>query len=425
MSPLSLKVALLQRSPCNGASVDAEVKEVLREIGTLKDQGVSLVVLPELWPRGPISSRASEAFDKSPEILFKLEALVSGLDGVAVMCGLPERVEVDGEKRLFNSSFFISRQSPPAIYRKIHLFPPFGEDKVFEPGGGPRPIWYSVAGVELGIGPTICFDLRFPELFRQYAIEGCILLVCHALWPKERIGHFSTLLRARAIENQCFCIGVNAAGSGFGGRSMVVGPDGHIVAQAGEEKETVVCELDLEAIGEWRGKFLTARPRQWLESASHKILTLEALREEVRRRKPLGQQCVFTNGCFDILHAGHVAYLEEARRQGDFLVLGMNSDASIKAIKGPLRPINPEAMRAAVVAGLESVDYVVLFDDPTPIKLIEALLPDVLVKGEDWAEDEIVGAKTVKAHGGRVVRIPFVHDISTTKIIGNIIKGHS
>ena len=425
LSPFTLKVALLQRTPCDGASVDREVKEVLRLIESLKDKGVSIVVLPELWPSGPISTSNSNVFDKTPEILFKLEAVVSGMDGTAIMCGLPERVELEGENRQYNSAFFISRQSTPLAYRKIHLFPPFGEEKVFSPGKSPLPVWYRVKGVELGIGPAICFDLRFPELFRHYATEGCKLLVCHALWPEERIEHFITLLRARAIENQCFSIGVNAAGKGFGGMSTVFGPGGELVAQAGRGKETLLCEFDLGKIDEWRNRFLTARPQKWHKGANQKIMTLDAMEEVVKRRKALGQRCVFTNGCFDILHAGHVAYLEEARRQGDFLVLAINSDVSIRAIKGPLRPINPETMRATVVAGLESVDYVVVFDEPTPIKLIETLLPDVLVKGEDWGEDEIVGAKTVKAHGGRVVRIPFVHDVSTTKIIGRIIKGHS
>ena len=139
-----------------------------------------------------------------------------------------------------------------------------------------------------------------------------------------------------------------------------------------------------------------------------------------KARRDAGQRMVFTNGCFDILHAGHVSYLKEARRQGDFLVVGLNSDSSIREIKGPSRPVNSEEMRAAVLSGLGCVDYVTLFSDSTPERLIASILPDVLVKGADWAEDEIVGADIVKANGGWVVRIPFIHDTSTTETINKI-----
>jgi rfaE bifunctional protein nucleotidyltransferase chain/domain len=126
---------------------------------------------------------------------------------------------------------------------------------------------------------------------------------------------------------------------------------------------------------------------------------------------------VFTNGCFDLLHAGHVSYLESARHLGDYLVVGLNSDKSVREIKGPERPINTEAMRAHVLAGLAAVDYVVIFNDPTPLNLIQIIVPNILVKGADWEEKDIVGAETVKNVGGHVVRIPFVHDISTSRIL--------
>jgi rfaE bifunctional protein nucleotidyltransferase chain/domain len=128
----------------------------------------------------------------------------------------------------------------------------------------------------------------------------------------------------------------------------------------------------------------------------------------------------FTNGCFDILHSGHVAYLEKARRTADCLVVGLNSDSSVQAIKGADRPVNPENERARVLAGLACVDYVVTFDDETPQNLITAILPDVLVKGADWDESEIVGAPEVKTAGEKVVRIAFERDISTTKVIQRI-----
>ncbi|WP_041435053.1 D-glycero-beta-D-manno-heptose 1-phosphate adenylyltransferase [Thermodesulfatator indicus] len=155
------------------------------------------------------------------------------------------------------------------------------------------------------------------------------------------------------------------------------------------------------------------------------MLPLEELCQRVRRRKALGQKLVFTNGCFDLLHAGHVSYLARAREAGDFLVIGLNSDASVKRIKGPERPINPQENRAKVLAALSVVDYVVFFDEDTPEKLIKTLRPDILVKGADWPEEKIVGASFVKSYGGKVLRIPFEHEISTTKIIEKIRKNEA
>lgn len=132
------------------------------------------------------------------------------------------------------------------------------------------------------------------------------------------------------------------------------------------------------------------------------------------------KKIVFTNGCFDILHAGHVRYLKKARSMGDFLVIGLNSDKSIKRIKGKSRPIVPEGERAEVLSGLESVDMIVLFNDDTPIKLIESIKPDILAKGSDWAKGKIVGEDFVKSEGGRVARVRLVKGKSTTNIINKI-----
>ena len=131
---------------------------------------------------------------------------------------------------------------------------------------------------------------------------------------------------------------------------------------------------------------------------------------------------VFTNGCFDLLHPGHIQSLERARSMGDALVVGVNSDRSVREMKGPGRPLVSEAERAEVLAALEAVDWVVIFDDPTPRRLIAAVLPDVLVKGGDWGEDEIVGREEVEAAGGEVVRIPVEPGYSTTEIIQRIHK---
>ena len=133
-----------------------------------------------------------------------------------------------------------------------------------------------------------------------------------------------------------------------------------------------------------------------------------------------GRRVAFTNGCFDILHAGHVRYLTAARATADMLVVGLNSDVSVRVIKGHLRPINPEALRAEVLAGLTCVDLVVMFDAPDPLELIRRLRPDVLVKGADWPEDRIVGADVVKGQGGRVVRVDLVADMSTSALIRTI-----
>ena len=132
---------------------------------------------------------------------------------------------------------------------------------------------------------------------------------------------------------------------------------------------------------------------------------------------------VFTNGVFDLLHRGHAEYLEEARALGQRLVVGINSDASVSRIKGPSRPIVPEAERAELVGALECVDLTVVFGDDTPLRLIEAVAPDVLVKGADWAAGEIVGSEFVEARGGRVVRIAVREGLSTSAIIERILSG--
>jgi rfaE bifunctional protein nucleotidyltransferase chain/domain len=139
--------------------------------------------------------------------------------------------------------------------------------------------------------------------------------------------------------------------------------------------------------------------------------------EKVRGKKKI----VFTNGCFDILHAGHADYLNRAKSLGDILVVGINSDASVRRIKGEKRPILPQQMRAYLLDNLKPVDYVVIFEEDTPLELIKAIKPDVLVKGADWDLERIVGADFVLSYGGRVERIPFSFDISTSKVIERVL----
>ncbi len=153
----------------------------------------------------------------------------------------------------------------------------------------------------------------------------------------------------------------------------------------------------------------------------NKIVSLENLIPILDDARNAGQKVVFTNGCFDILHVGHVRYLAAARRAGDLLVVGLNSDRSVQSIKGSKRPIIIQDQRAEVLAGLGCVDFVVLFDESDPLVLIQALNPNVLVKGEDWTEDRIIGTDHVKSKGGQVVRIRFTDDMSTSGIIDRII----
>ena len=153
-----------------------------------------------------------------------------------------------------------------------------------------------------------------------------------------------------------------------------------------------------------------------------KIITAEKLIPRLNALRESGRKIVFTNGCFDILHVGHIRYLASARSEGDLLVIGLNSDVSVRKIKGENRPIIAQNQRAEILAGLSVVDYVVLFDEPDPMALIEKLIPDVLVKGEDWTEDDIVGGHFVKSKGGRIVRVEFVEETSTSGIIERIVK---
>lgn len=151
---------------------------------------------------------------------------------------------------------------------------------------------------------------------------------------------------------------------------------------------------------------------------SRKILSQEQAVDLVRAAQASGKKVVFTNGCFDLLHAGHVDLLNRARSLGDLLILGLNSDEGVRAQnKGPERPIVPQAQRAAVVAGLEAVDAVVFFGETTPALLIEAIAPDVLVKGGDWPEEKIVGAAFVRSRGGQVFSLPLVPGLSTTSLV--------
>ena len=156
------------------------------------------------------------------------------------------------------------------------------------------------------------------------------------------------------------------------------------------------------------------------DGARRPLMTRAEAASFAAARRATGDRVVFTNGVFDLIHPGHLRYLQHARSLGDLLIIGLNSDASVRRNKGDGRPINPEAERAEVLAALACVDAVVLFDEDTPADIIRAIQPDILVKGADWPADQIVGRDTVEASGGRVVRVPVEQGYSTTAIIDRI-----
>jgi len=153
-----------------------------------------------------------------------------------------------------------------------------------------------------------------------------------------------------------------------------------------------------------------------------KIKAKDELKNILEGLKRRGKGIVFTNGCFDILHIGHIRCLEEAKKKGDILIVALNSDRSIRSLKGPSRPFTPEAERAEVLSALACVDYVVIFDEPDPLELISSLKPNILVKGGDWTPETTIGREVVEGMGGKVVIIPQVRGVSTSAIVDRIAK---
>ncbi len=328
-----------------------------------------------------------------------------------ILLGAPH---FQGEK-IYNAYYAITSENFQIVAEKELLFPGLDDVSGFSKGERRRLLYFDHSKW----GMVICFELRSPESVRSLLREGIDGIIVPALWPKTRLEHFKILLKARAIENQIFVIAINGVGKvgdfPLGGNSCIIDPYGSELLSLNEDE--AIGEIKLEL------KFPSLPyPLRTPLFKTPKLKSLEELLEIVEKRRKKGQTMVFTNGCFDILHAGHVDYLQKARRLGDFLVVGLNSDLSISKIKGPLRPVNTQELRVEVLSSLECVDYLVLFDEETPEHLIKILKPDILVKGADWKEEEIVGANFVKSYGGKVVRIDFTFDISTTKIIEKIKK---
>lgn len=155
-----------------------------------------------------------------------------------------------------------------------------------------------------------------------------------------------------------------------------------------------------------------------------KILNRKTLKEKLDTLKKQGKKIAFTNGCFDILHVGHVRYLKEAKKTADILVLALNSDSSVRQIKGEKRPLVPQEERAEIIAALEFIDFVTIFDEETPLELIKLLKPDVLIKGGDWPEDKVVGREEIRRWGGKLTLIPEIIGKSTTNIVEKIRKAY-
>lgn len=402
------------------AEPEANMAAVRDGLARLAPAGPGIIVLPELWSCGFAYERLQHFALQTGEMLDEMQRL-AGQYSIYLAGSLPEEVLTEIDSNIYNTLYIVGPEGVVGSIRKQHLFAPMAEDRHFNPGNNPQP-------VDTGLGPVaglVCYDLRFPELARLQAGMGAELLVVSSQWPAARREHWRTLAIARAIENQIYVVACNRCGvtgkTEFGGHSLVIGPDGTIIAEAGAETNEVWVGIDPAGMQELRQRFNTVGPAPYRFYGQNKILALEELAELTARYRGVGRKVVFTNGCFDILHQGHVAYLEQARGQGDCLIVGVNSDASVRSLgKGDDRPVNHEQSRARILAALGCVDHVVIFSEETPLRLITTLMPDVLAKGGDWPVEKIVGAPEVLAAGGRVLSIPLVENYSTTSLLEKI-----
>lgn len=414
-----MKVGIVQFQIEPG-EINSNLEKALEKLSVLREMGVRLAVLPEMWATGFVWDKLPFLASQMPGILSALHQ-AAGLNEMTVIGSLPE----EDRGKIYNTAWVIDgRSGVIGRYRKIHPFPLTGEDRYFTPGNT-LPVFKTCFGQ---IGIITCYDLRFPELCRSLSQNGARLLLVCAEWPLVRSAHWHSLTLARAIENQCFLIAANCCGSDgdmvFAGDSRIIGPDGSLLFRAAEQECVGAADIDLDYVQEIRSRFDTTWAR--LPSPApvrDKILSADSALKLVTTIKKSGKKVVFTNGCFDILHIGHVRYLEQARSLGDFLIVAMNSDESVKSIKGPERPVNNEKDRAEVLAALNFVNAVVLFSEETPYQLIDQLRPDILVKGSDWEEKDIVGGDLVKSYGGSVERIELVEGASTTSLIEKIRTG--
>ncbi|MCW5212169.1 D-glycero-beta-D-manno-heptose 1-phosphate adenylyltransferase [Desulfobulbus sp. TB] len=410
------QVACLQM-PLQQGTIDANFQTLQKMLATACFSADTLVVLPELWATGFDYANIASLAEQTPQLLKKLQQ-EAAQNKVWLAGSLLEKQPTGA---IYNSLFVVGPDGLAGCYQKQHLFRLWQEDQYLTAGKVAQVIQTPFGP----IGALVCYDLRFPELSRQQIFSGCKLLVVSAQWPGVRLDHWRTLLQARAIENQVVVAACNGSGrvpvGDLAGHSMIISPLGEVLAEADKQPAVIRAELEAADVEAARSRFCSVAEHPWYGQDSDKVVTSEILLERIRQMRIQGSKIVFTNGCFDLLHSGHVSYLEEARRCGDCLVVGLNSDRSVQALKGPLRPINSELERTRILAALGCVDFVVLFDEDTPLRLIAELLPDVLVKGADWPEEQIVGADEVRFAGGKIERIPLTSQTSTTKIINKIL----
>jgi rfaE bifunctional protein nucleotidyltransferase chain/domain len=397
----------------------ASLQQMLADINPAAN---TLIVLPELWATGLDYLNCLELAGETPALIEELRLIAATKEYIFIGSFL-ESPENGGSKP-WNTSFIVDGNGIVGKYRKQYLFALWKEDQFFTAGNRPEPI---PVGTDI-IGPLICYDLRFAELAKKHTFKGASILVVSAQWPEVRVDHWRILLQARAIENQAFVIGANGCGQVgdyvLAGHSMIIAPDGEIIAEAGRETECLQYSLpkNEKRVEKARERFFSSGERPWLIINKDKICSLSHLLDRIREIKRQGSRIVFTNGCFDLIHPGHADYLEQARSYGDLLIVGLNSDRSVRSLKGENRPVNIEQDRARVLAALGCVDFVTVFDEDTPLNLIKEIMPDILVKGADWPEEQIVGAAEVKEAGGRVERIIFKHKCSTTALIKKVSK---
>ncbi len=410
------QVACMQL-PLQQGDVDGNLETLRRMLATACFPANTLIALPELWATGFEYADIQNLAEQTPKILAELQK--EAAQSRIWFAGSLLDKQPTGE--IYNSFFVVGPEGLAGCYQKQHLFRLWQEDQYFAAGKEAQVIQTPFGP----IGALVCYDLRFPELSQQQFFSGCKLLVVSAQWPKVRADHWKILLQARAVENQAVVVACNGSGrlavGELAGHSMIISPSGEVLAQADDQPAVITIELEVADVATARSRFCSVAERPWYGRDKSKIIDQGILLKRLAPMRAQGSKIVFTNGCFDLLHAGHVSYLEEARRCGDCLVVGLNSDRSVQALKGPSRPVNSELDRARVLAALGCVDFVVLFDEDTPLSLIAELLPDVLVKGADWPEEQIAGGAEVKAAGGTIKRIAFTCQISTTHIIDKII----
>jgi len=396
--------------------IHRNLEQVKKGLAKLDPSPQSLILLPEMWATGFVYEQLDTLSDAIPDLLAELENLASSYK-IILAGSLPHKPEQEESKKepLYNTLFFSGTGTAGSHgISKQHLFSFWKEDLWFQAGNSPAPV--ALPGGDL-LGGLVCYDLRFPEAARLQCRQGAEILVMSAEWPLARIGQWKILLQARAIENQAFVVAANSCGDWdglqMGGHSLIVAPDGEILAEAGEAEESCLLPLKREVQKELRERFNSVAPSPWSFEDSEKVLSLDSLTEIVIRRRSAGQKIVFTNGCFDILHKGHIQYLRKAKDLGDIFVVALNSDDSVTRLKGPGRPINSAQDRAEILSHYDWIDYLCIFDEDTPHDLIKLLQPDILVKGGDYKPEEVVGREFAE----KVVILPFVEGYSTTNAI--------